>query len=112
MPLGVKYYRSLSESAPISLTISEHNSQIQVRWNHSSRAIREAAQGSIDILDGSQSRSAALSADDLSHGSVTYVSQTGEVQIRLEVENAKGQKTQEVRHFIEPHSNVEDSTRR
>jgi hypothetical protein len=103
MPLGVKYYRSLPESVPMSLTISEHNSQIQVRWNHSSRIIREAAQGSIKILDGTQSRSAPLSVDDLSHGSIIYMRQTGDVQIRLEVENAQGQKAQEVAHFIEPH---------
>ena len=102
MPFGIKYYRSLPESVPISLSISEHNSQIQVRWNHSSRVIREATQGSIEILDGKQSRSAALSADDLSHGDVIYMRQTGEVQIRLKVENAKGQKTQEATHFIEP----------
>ena len=103
MPLGVRYYRSLPEPAPISLTISEHSSQIQIRWNHSSRVIREAAQGSIEILDGKQSRSAALTADDLSHGSVTYMRQTGDVQIRLEVESAAGQKTQEVTRFIERH---------
>jgi len=92
MPLGIRYFRLLPESAPISLTISERNSQIQVRWNHSSRAIREAAQGSIEILDGPESRSAALSIDDLSHGSITYVRQTGDVQVSLEVENAKGEK--------------------
>jgi hypothetical protein len=103
MPLGVRYYRSLPESVPISLTISEHNNQIQVRWNHSSRVIQEAVQGSIEIQDGEQSRSATLSADDLSHGNAIYMRQTGDVLIRLEVENAKGQKTQEVAHFIEPH---------
>jgi hypothetical protein len=103
MPLGVGYYRSLPESAPISLTISERNRQIQVRWNHSSRVIREAAQGSIEILDGQQSRSAALSAEDLSHGSVIFVRQTGEVQVSLEIENAKGQKNREVTHFVGPH---------
>jgi hypothetical protein len=103
MPLGVRYYRSRPEPVPISLTMSEHNRQIQVRWNHFSRIILEGVQGSIEIVDGKQSRSAALSADDLSRGNVTYMRQTGDVQIRLEVENAKGQKTQEVVHFIEPH---------
>ena len=100
MPL---FYRSQLESAPISLTVSEHNSQIQVLWNHSSRIIKEAAQGSIEILDGGQTRSAVLSADDLSHSNVIYVPQTGDVQIRLEVENAKGQKVLEVARFIESH---------
>jgi len=100
MPL---FYRSQLESAPISLTVSEHNSQIQVQWNHSSRIIREAAQGSIEILDGGQTRSAVLSADDLSHTNVIYVPQTGDVQIRLKVENAKGQKVLEVARFIESH---------
>lgn len=103
MPLGVRYYRSRSESVPISLTISESDSQILVRWNHSSRVIREAVQGSIEILDGKQSRSAILSGDDLSHGNVSYIRQTGDVQIRLEVEDAKGQKTQEVVRFVESH---------
>ena len=103
MPLGVRYYRSLPESVPISLTMSDRNGQIQVHWNHSSRVIREAAHGSIEILDGTQSRSAPLSADDLSHGSVIYMRQSGDVQIRLEVENARGQKAQEVAHFIESH---------
>jgi len=103
MPLGVRYYRSLPESAPISLTISEHNRQIQVRWNQSSRAIREAAQGSIEILDGQQSRSAALSVEDLLHGSVIFVRQTGDVQVSLEIENAEGQKSREVTHFVGPH---------
>jgi hypothetical protein len=102
MPLGVRYYRSQPEPVPISLTMSEHDGRIQVRWDRSSRIIREAVRGSIEFVDGEQSRTAALSADDLLHGHVTYMRQTGDVQIRLEVENIKGQKTQEVVHSIEP----------
>jgi len=103
MPLGVRYYRSQPEPVPISLTMSEHDGRIQVRWDRSSRIIREAVRGSIEFVDGEQSRTAALSAVDLLHGNVTYMRQTGDVQIRLEVENIKGQKTQEVVHSIEPH---------
>jgi hypothetical protein len=103
MPLGVRYYRSQPEPVPISLTVSEHDRRIQVRWDRSSRIIGEAVRGSIEFVDGEQSRTAALSADDLLHGNVTYMRQTDDVQVRLEVENTKGQITQEVVHFIEPH---------
>jgi cell division septation protein DedD len=100
--IGVRYYRSQLEPVPISLNLSEQDNQIQVRWNHSSPSIREAVRGTIEILDGDRSRSAALSADDLSYGNITYMGQTGDMQIRLEIENAKGQKTQEGVRFIEP----------
>jgi hypothetical protein len=103
MPLSVTYYRSQPEPVPISLTMSEHDRRIQVRWDRSSRIIREAVRGSIEFVDGEQSRTAALSADDLLHGNVIYMRQTGDVQISLELENTKGQKTREVVHFIEPH---------
>jgi hypothetical protein len=87
MPLGVRYYRSQPEPVPISLTMSDHDRRIQVRWDRSSRIIREAVRGSIEFVDGEQSRTAALSVVDLLHGNVTYMRQTGDVQIRLEVEN-------------------------
>jgi hypothetical protein len=102
MPFGVRYFRSQFEPVPISLTLSAQDRQVEVRWNHLSPIVREAVRGTIEILDGERLRSAVLSADDLSYGNIVYMGQSGDLQIRLEIENAKGQKTHEGVRFIEP----------
>jgi len=69
-------------------------------WNHASATIRDAVKGSLEIVDGPDTQTVPLSADDLMRGSFTYMRRTGDVQVRMEVQNGDGAKTVEASRFL------------
>ena len=87
-------------SEPAGLTVVERDGQLQIEWNRASRVIANASRGKIEIADGASNRTIPLAASDLGTGKVTYARTTGDVEVRMEVENAVGGVTLEASRFL------------
>jgi len=98
--VGVRYFTMRPGAEPIALSVLERDAQLQIAWNHAARPITGAVRGSLEIIDGQEPRTIALSPQDLAQGSFTYARKTGEIEVRMTVENSSGQKTQEASRFL------------
>jgi proteasome lid subunit RPN8/RPN11 len=98
--LGLRLFAPRLAPEPISLSVAERDGQLQIQWNHSSRSISGAARGTLEITDGQDSRSLPLTQLDLSRGSFNYLRKSGDVEIRMTVEDSAGEKMQEASRFL------------
>jgi proteasome lid subunit RPN8/RPN11 len=98
--LGLRLFAPRPAPEPISLSVAERDGQLQIEWNHSSRTISGAARGTLEIADGQDSRSIPLTQMELSRGNFNYLRKSGDVEIRMTVEDAAGEKTQEASRFL------------
>jgi hypothetical protein len=85
------YQAALSVRSPrsayqLALTVGQSGSDLQLKWDRQSPAIRNAQKGTLTIEDGAYSGSSPLSAAELQSGSVTsYRPLTKHVHFRLDV---------------------------
>jgi proteasome lid subunit RPN8/RPN11 len=98
--LGLRLFAPSAAPEPISLSVAERDGQLQIGWNHTSRTISGAARGTLEITDGQDSRSIPLTQLELSRGSFNYLRHSGDVEIRMTVEDSGGGKTQEASRFL------------
>lgn len=98
--IGLRYFGAQPAAEPISLAVYERDGQLRIEWNHDAGPVRGASAGKLEIVDGPERRSVPLTAADLARGSFTYARTSGDVQVRLEVQNAGGEKTQEASRFL------------
>ncbi len=87
---------------PIALQVLEHDGQLLVQWNPLAKPVAAAAAGSLEITDGAEPRSIRLSRQDLTAGKFTYVRKTGDIEVRMSVQDANGLKTEEGSRFLGP----------
>ncbi|MEQ1948224.1 MAG: hypothetical protein ABL995_13605 [Bryobacteraceae bacterium] len=99
-PFGLRYFAPQMNREPIGLNVLERDGQLQVQWSHTSRTVLDASSGVLEFVDGSDSRKVPLSSADLAKGSFTYARKSGDVQVRLEVRDARGSSNQEASHFL------------
>ena len=97
---GLRYWMLKPAQEPISLSVVEHDGQLRIEWNHASRPVTAAIHGTLVINDGSNTQTYALSPRELTAGSYTYVRKTGDVEVRMSVEDSDGAKTQEASRFL------------
>ena len=73
--------------APADLTLRalDMGGQLRIDWNHASRVIQQSRSGAIEIEDGTYKVHNELSQEDLRSGSITYLRNTGHVQVSLVV---------------------------
>ncbi len=98
--LGLRYLMLHTGTEPVSLTVVERDGQLQIEWNHSARSVTGALRGSLDIIDGADTRIIALTPKVLAGGKVFYVRKTGDVEVRITVESADGRSLQEASRFL------------
>jgi hypothetical protein len=98
--LSLRFFAPRLAPEPIALSVAERDGQLQIQWNHSSRSITGAARGTLEITDGQDSRSLPLTRLDLARGSFNYLRKSADVEIRMTVEDAAGEKTQEASRFL------------
>ena len=98
--LGLRYWMMNSASEPISLSVAERDGQLQIEWNHSARPVIDAATGSLDIMDGAEPRTIKLTRSDLAAGKFTYMRKSGDIEVRLTVQDPSGVKTQEASRYL------------
>jgi hypothetical protein len=98
--LGLRYFVLRPVVEPISLAVLEREGQLQIAWNHSARPVANAVRGSVEISDGGDTKHLALTPAELQRGNITYKRHSGDVEIRLVVEDEAGEKTQEASRFL------------
>jgi proteasome lid subunit RPN8/RPN11 len=98
--LGLRWWMETSAPEPISLSVLEHDGQLLISWNPSARPLIDAVSGSLEIIDGSQSQTVQLRPQELATGKFTYLRKTGDVEVRMTVQNASGAKTQEASRYL------------
>jgi hypothetical protein len=98
--LGLRYFVLTPNVDPLTLMLVEHNGQLQIEWNHSARPVISAVRGTLSIVDGKMPRTFQLTPHDLEHGDFTYQRTSDDVEVRLSVENAGGDKVEETSTFL------------
>jgi hypothetical protein len=97
---GLRYWMLRPVQEPISLAVVEHDGQLRIEWNHSARPVTAAVHGTLVINDGSSTQTYSLSPRELTAGSYTYERKTGDVEVRMSVEDSDGAKIQEASRFL------------
>lgn len=97
---GLRYWMLKPTQEPISLAVVEHEGQLRIEWNHAARPVTAAVHGTLVINDGSNTQTYALSPRELTAGSYTYERKTGDVEVRMSVEDSEGTKVQEASRFL------------
>jgi len=85
---------------PLALGVLERDGQLQIQWNHASEAIADSTDGVLQIVDGPDKRDIPMSRPELAQGSLTYLRHSGDVQVRLIVNDSRGQRTEEASRFL------------
>jgi proteasome lid subunit RPN8/RPN11 len=97
---GIRYWMQMNVTEPITLAVLEHDGQLQVQWNHSAKLVANALRGSLEISDGGETKTFALSKMMLASGNFTYVRKSGDVEARMTVERADGARWQEASRYL------------
>jgi hypothetical protein len=85
---------------PISLVLIEREGQLQIEWDRGARPVTKAVQGSLEILDGPGTQRIALTPQDLAAGMLTYERKSGDVEVRMTVQEAGGREVEEASRFL------------
>jgi proteasome lid subunit RPN8/RPN11 len=97
---GVRAFVLSPRTDPIALSVLEHDGQLQIQWNHNARSVTGASGGTLDIADGKDTRHVPLSPQDLAKGGFTYQRNTGDVEVRMAVEDSQGKKIEERSQYL------------
>jgi hypothetical protein len=98
--LALRYFALMPRVEPLALTLAERGGQLQIEWNHAARPVASAVRGSLAITDGKAARTFPLTPQELEHASYTYQPASDDVEVRLSVENANGDKVEETTTFL------------
>jgi hypothetical protein len=98
--LGVRYWMMSLPPEPIALSVVEREGQLQIEWNHAAKPVAGAVAGSLEIVDGPDPRIIPLTRQQLAAGKFTYVRKTGDIEVRITVQDPDGVKTQEVSRYL------------
>ena len=103
--LGLRYFVITPRPDPLKLTLIERDGQLQIEWNHVARPVLSAVRGSLSIRDGhgrdgQAPRTFSLTPQDLEHGAFTYQRTSDDVEVRMSVESAGGEKAEETSTFL------------
>jgi hypothetical protein len=99
--LGLRYFGHVP-APPLSLNVSDGNSQMMIGWDPTSPTIRTAAKGTLVIVEGNDTQTSKLSPNELASGIYLYTRHTGDVQVSLEVETTARESRLEATRFLGP----------
>lgn len=85
---------------PIELKVLEREGQLLIEWNRQAKTVVGATQGTLEIVDGREIKRVDLNPAELTLGKFTWQRRTGEVEVRISVQNAEGVKTQEASRYL------------
>ena len=84
----------------MSLAVLERDGQLVIQWNPASKLVRNASGGSVEIVDGTDTRTVDMKPADLAAGRFTYVRKSGDVEVRMTVQDPDGARRQEASRFL------------
>jgi hypothetical protein len=91
--VGTRFYLAQTAAEPIGLAILEREGQLQIQWDATSRPVKNAVRGSLEITDGTHAVTVPLTPQMLAGGRFTYQRVGGDVQVRMSVEGSDGVKS-------------------
>jgi len=96
------YHRSEPPPPPLFLGLNAIDlaGQLQIRWDRNSPAVRQAAEGILEVLDGDAPQANALDAAHLQAGVFTYARRTEKVDITLSARLPDGRLVREATSFL------------
>lgn len=99
---GSRYFSVAPSNESIGLSVLEREGQLDIGWNRAAGPVANAIRGTLEITDGSQARTIPLTPADLALGKFSYKRETGDIQVRMNVEQADGKKVPEASRFLGP----------
>jgi len=99
---GARFLTSNAPNETIALSVLEREGQLDIEWNRLAAPISKAVRGTLEIADGPQNRSIPLKPDELALGKFSYKRDTGDIQVRMIVDEPDGKKVQEASRFLGP----------
>ena len=88
---GLSFLGPQLNAEPLSLGVIEQNGQLQIQWNHASRASWTRPAGRWKSSTARTSAAFPMNRSELAQGSFTYTRKSGDVQVRLTVNSSGGQ---------------------
>jgi hypothetical protein len=90
-------------AAKVPMHVSELGAQLRVEWDPAQEAVRRASAGTLEIRDGERRAIAIpLGRSGLDNGSVLYVPQSDNIEVRLKLRQGSGSPSESVVYFINP----------
>ena len=99
---GARFLASSMTNETIALSVLEREGQLDIEWNRQAAPVSKAVGGTLEIADGQQTRTIPLKAADLALGKFSYKRDTGDIQVRMIVDEPDGKKVQEASRFLGP----------
>lgn len=84
-----------SDESPLGLKVTSKPQQVEVIWNHGSKAIQQAEKGIMRISDGDLTEAVPMDASQLQDGAIIYRRLTNDVSVRMEVNERDGRQVSE-----------------
>jgi proteasome lid subunit RPN8/RPN11 len=99
---GARFLTFAPTSETIGLSVLEREGQLDIEWNRAAAPVSKAVQGTLEIADGPQTRTIPLKPAELALGKFSYKRDTGDIQVRMIVDEPDGKKVQEASRFLGP----------
>jgi len=90
----------------LSLSATDAGGQLHIAWNRAAGPVRNAVRGSLEIEDRGVRTATKLTPSDLRLGSISYARQSGDIVVRLKVDQSGGAPVEEVTRFLKPGESV------
>ena len=92
--LGVRYYVLRGSPVQPELSFADNNGKLQISWNYNAKPVSDAARGMLVVTDGQTPRTINLTRQDLQRGNYSYQRATQDVEVRMSVETASGERSE------------------
>ena len=89
-------------SQRLSLSATEAGGQLRIAWDRAADPIRNAVRGTLQIEDRGVRTEAKLTPADLRSGGISYARQSGNIVVRLKVDQSGRAPVEEVTRFLKP----------
>ncbi len=99
---GARFLASSMTNETIALSVLEREGQLDIEWNRQAAPVSKAVGGTLEIADGQQTRTIPLKPADLALGKFSYKRDSGDIQVRMIVDEPDGKKVQEASRFLGP----------
>jgi hypothetical protein len=83
----------------IQLQLSDHDGQLEIRWDPGSDLLRQTADAKLSIFDGAERLIVSLNPAQLRRGTAIYARRSGRVEVRMTVPQTNGKIAQETSTF-------------
>jgi hypothetical protein len=97
---GARFLSIGQSSEAVTLSVLEREGQLDIEWNRQAAQVAKALGGRLEIADGPQTRTIQLTPADLALGKVSYKRDTGDIQVRMIVDEPGGEKVQKASRFF------------